>query len=75
MSITSAISEAVESVAVWLNPEKKERRVLQRAVEAAEQIIMILEKTGRYAGFTDAKRAEYLIHYRKQFVAWKDGTP
>jgi hypothetical protein len=74
MSITSAVSEAVESIALWLNPERKEKVVLKRAIEAAEQLLMILRKQGRYAKFTQAKLTEHEIHYQKQFDAWKDGT-
>jgi len=75
MSITSAVSSAVESIAIWLNPDKRERRVLLRAIEAAEQLLMIWERKGRYAAFTDKMIAEYKAHYLKQFSSWKDGTP
>lgn len=75
MSIPSAVSEAVEAISSWLNPDKKEKRVLKRAIEAAEQLLMILRKQGRYAKFTDAKLAEHEIHFQRQFDQWKDGTP
>lgn len=74
MSITSAISDAVGAIAVWLDPERKEKVILREAIESAEQLLMILRKQGRYATFTDKMLKEYEIHYQKRFDAWKDGT-
>ena len=74
MSLSSAIAEAVEAVSSWLNPDKKEKRVLKKALEAAEQLILILRKQGRYALFPEKQLKDYEIHYQKQFDAWKDGT-
>jgi hypothetical protein len=68
------VAKAVEAISVWLNPERKEKIILRRAIESAEQLLMVLRKQGRYAKFTDAKLAEYEIHYQKQFNAWRDGT-
>jgi len=74
MSIVSAVSEAVESIALWLNPEKKEKIILRGAIEAAEQLLLILRKQGRYQYFNEKKCKEYEAHYQKRFDAWKDGT-
>lgn len=74
MSIPSAVSAAVESISDWLNPEKKEKRILRRAIEAAEQLLMILRKQGRYEKMPPKKLAEHETHFQKQFDAWKDGT-
>jgi hypothetical protein len=74
MSIPTALAEAVEAVASFLNPEKHEKRVLRRAIEAAEQLLMVLRREGRYAKFSDEKLKEYEIHYQKQFNAWRDGV-
>lgn len=74
MSITSAVSSVAESIAVWLNPERREKVILREAIESAEQLLMILRRQGRYATFTDKQLKEYEIHYQKRFDAWKDGT-
>lgn len=73
MSITSSVAKITEAVAVWLNPERKERAVLREAIESANQLIMILRKEGRYKDMTDAQLAKYEIHYNKRFESWKDG--
>ena len=73
MSITTAVSAIGESVAVWLNPERKEKAVLRRAIEAAEQLLMILRRQGRYAQFTEKALKEHEIHFQKQFDSWRDG--
>jgi hypothetical protein len=73
MSILSAISDMGSAVAVWLNPDRKEKAVLRSAIESAEQLLMILRKEGRYAHFTEKKLKEYEIHFQKRFDAWKDG--
>lgn len=73
MNAIEPIVKILEAVAVWLNPERKEKAILRGAIGAAEQLLMVLRKEGRYKDFTDAKRIEYEIHYQKQFDAWKDG--
>ena len=75
MSIASAVSSAVESISIWLNPERKEKIVLRRAIEAAEQLLMILREEGKYKRMVPRRRKELEKHYQKQFDAWKDGTP
>lgn len=74
MSIVSAVSEVAEALAVWLNPEKKERIVLLRAIESAAELLKILRKEGRYKNFTEKQLKEYEIHFQKRFDAWRDGT-
>lgn len=73
MSITSSVAKITEALAVWLNPERKERAVLREAIQSAEQLLLILRKQDRYKDMTDAQRAKYEIHYQKRFDAWKDG--
>lgn len=73
MSIPSAVGELVETISVWLNPKRRELVILRKAIEAAEQLLALLRREGRYKNMTDAKRADYEIHYQKQFDAWKDG--
>jgi hypothetical protein len=74
MSIVPSVTKVAEAIAVWLNPERKEKAVLRRAIEAAEQLLMILRRQGRYLTFTDKQLKEHEIHFQKQFDAWKDGT-
>lgn len=71
--IIAPVIKMGEAIAVWLNPERKERAVLREAIHSAEQLLLILRKQDRYKDMTDAKRIQYEIHYQKRFDAWKDG--
>jgi hypothetical protein len=73
MSIVSAISSIGEALAVWLNPDKKEKVILREALDAAEQLLLILRKQGRYAKMTGIKLKAYEQHYQKRFDSWRDG--
>ena len=73
MSITSAVSEAVTAISIWLNPERKEKIILRKAIAAAEELLKIERKEGIYANMPEHKRVDYLRHYQKQFDSWKDG--
>jgi hypothetical protein len=75
MSAVGSVLKIGEVVASWLDPEKREQRVLRRAIEAAEQLLMILRKEGRYKDFTSNRLRDHEIHFQKQFTQWKDGTP
>lgn len=75
MIVIDSIAKVAETIAIWLNPQRKERVVLLEAIEAATEIINILENTGKYKEITEARRMQLLIHYKKQFESWKDGTP
>jgi hypothetical protein len=72
MSI-GAISKVAEAVAVFLNPERREKARLRRAIEAVSQLLQILRKEGRYASMTDAQLKRHETHFQKQFDSWKDG--
>lgn len=74
MSIVGPLTKIGEAIAVWLNPERKEKVILREAIESAEQLLMILRKQGRYATFTEQQLKEYELHYQKRFDAWKDCT-
>jgi hypothetical protein len=73
MSIPTAVSAVAEAVAGWLDPEKREKRVLRGAIESAEQLLMILRKQGNYKHMTDKQRTQREVHHQKRFDAWKDG--
>lgn len=73
MSITSSVSKIGEALAVWLNPERRERVILLGAIDSAIEIIKILKKQGRYQFFSEQKLKEYELHYQKRLDAWKDG--
>jgi hypothetical protein len=60
-------------VADWLNPVRRERERLLGAIEAAENLLMILRKQGVYSKMSEKGLADYERHYQKRFDAWKDG--
>ena len=74
MSLIKLLTEPVAAISVLLNPDKRKERLLRRAIEAAEEIIKVLKREGRYKTFPDKKLIEYEQHYRKQFDAWKNGV-
>lgn len=71
--IVAPIIKMGEAIAVWLNPERKERAVLRNAIYAAKQIIAILDKTGEYRFLSDARRIQLRMHFQKQLDNWQDG--
>lgn len=88
MSILSPVLKIGEAVAVWLNPERRERATLMGAIESAEELIRIKDamilrgvnpfkdtrpEVGRYSSFTDKQLIEYELHFKKRFISWKDG--
>ena len=73
MSISS-ILKIGEAVATWLDPEKREKRVLREAIEAGEELMKVLRKSGRYAQFTEKMLKEYEVHYQKRWDSWKNGS-
>lgn len=73
MSIPSAIAEAVEAISNLLNPGKREVRVLRGAIEAGDELLMILRKEGKYQKMPDKRLKQLEIHFQKRWDAWKDG--
>lgn len=73
MSIVNSIAKIGEVIAGWLDPARKERVILREALDAAEQLLMILRKQGRYAKMTAIKLKAYEAHYQKRFDSWRDG--
>jgi len=73
MSTLSSLSRIGEALAIWLDPERKEKAVLRGAIESAEQLLLILRKQGRYQFFNEKKLKEHEDHFQKRFDAWKDG--
>lgn len=71
--LVAPIGKAIEAVSIWLNPDRKEKVVLRRAIFAAKQIIDLLEKTGEFKFYSDIKRQQLITHYKKQLKAWDDG--
>jgi len=74
MSIIKLLTEPLATVSVLLNPDKRKERLLRRAIEAAEELIKVLKREGRYQTFPEKKLQEHEIHFRKQFDAWKNGV-
>ena len=73
MSVTTAVSAVAEAVANLLNPKERERRVLRRAIEVANELFAIYKRDGRYAGMSNSQVNKLRIHYEKQWNAWSDG--
>ena len=69
-----SIAKIGEAAAVWLNPERREKAVLRKALEAAEQLLMILRKEGIYSKLPQTRIKKLELHYQKQFDSWKDGV-
>jgi len=72
--IIAPVVKIAEVIAVWLDPERKEKAILRNAIYAAEQIIATYEKTGEYRFYTDAHLEKMRVHFKKQLNAWKDGS-
>lgn len=73
MSVLSAVTEIAKSVAIWLNPERKEKLILRGAIESAEQLLLILRREGKYKDLPVQKLFDLERHYQKRFDSWKDG--
>jgi hypothetical protein len=78
MSIATSLSKIGEVLAIWLNPERREKARMKGAISAAENLIAIYEATyenggGIYAAWPKNKLLDYKTHYKKQFEAWKNG--
>jgi hypothetical protein len=73
MSIASAVSEAVEAISIWLNPERKEKIILRKAIAAAEELLKLYRGEGKYKNMDVGKKLNFEIHYQKQFDAWRNG--
>jgi hypothetical protein len=74
VSVLQSVTKIGEALAVWLNPERREKAILRGAIESAEELMMILRKEGRYKHFSDKQLKEYEVHYQKRWNAWKDGV-
>jgi hypothetical protein len=72
--VLEVLKEPISAVSSLLNPEKKKERLLRRAIQAAEELFLILRKEGRYKTFSEQRLKEHEIHYQKQFNAWKNGV-
>jgi len=87
VSIVASATKIGEALAVWLNPDRRERATFIRAIESAQELLNIKDvkiarlsgkiygaSAGRYADFTNKQLDEHEVHYNKRFMAWKDGT-
>lgn len=73
MSIPSALAEVAGALASFLNPKERERRVLRRAIEVANELFLIYKKEGEYKDMSTSRYNKVRIHYEKQWRAWSDG--
>lgn len=74
MSIVSSVAKIGEALAVWLNPERKEKVILREAIAAAEELMKIYQNQPPYKDMCSKRVMELELHYRKRWLAWKDGT-
>lgn len=66
--------EAIGNVANLLNfffdRDKIDEARAKAAIDAAEKYIMVSEGTSPYDKLDDKKRAKYLRHFKKRFIAY-----
>lgn len=73
MSRLSDVLSIGKVIAAWLDPDKREVRILRSAIGAAKELHKVLRRQGRYQFFSEQKLKEYETHFQKQFDAWEDG--
>jgi arabinogalactan endo-1,4-beta-galactosidase len=72
--LITAISAAIAEVSGLIKEfiSGADIRRMSAAIEAAEQYIMVNEKTGQYKDLTEEKKAQYLTHVRKRFFKYNN---
>ena len=68
--IAQAIAEVAKVVGEWM--KSSERRRMQAALDSAEKYIFVSEKRGEYAGITDERKSQLLLHFRKRFFSFNN---
>lgn len=68
--IAQAIAEVAKVIGEWM--ASSERRRMKAALDSAERYIFVNEKQGEYAGITDERKSQLLLHFRKRFFAYNN---
>ena len=68
--IAQAIAEIAKVIGNW--QVSSERRRMQAALDSAERYIFVNNKEGEYAGITDERKSQLLLHFRKRFFAYNN---
>ena len=68
--IAQAIAEVARVIGNWQVSTK--RRRMQAALDSAERYIFVNNKEGEYAGITDERKSQLLLHFRKRFFAYNN---
>ena len=74
MSIVTSVAKIGEALAVWLNPERREKAILRGAIEAGDELMKIYQKRSPYDKLPARRVTELERHYLKRWLAWKDGV-
>ena len=68
--IAQAIAEVAKVIGNW--QVSSERRRMKIALDSAERYIFVNNKEGEYAGITDERKSQLLLHFRKRFFAYNN---
>ena len=68
--IAQATAEIAKIIGNW--QVSREKRVMRAALDSAERYIFANEKEGEYAGITDERKSQLLLHFRKRFFAYNN---
>ena len=68
--IAQAIAEIAKVIGNW--QVSSERRRMQAALDSTERYIFVNTKEGEYAGITDERKSQLLLHFRKRFFAYNN---
>jgi hypothetical protein len=72
--IFEALKEPFTAIGRWLNPDRKREQIKDQALSAAQEIINILDRAGKYDKMQEKLRLKWRKHYQKQFDQWRDGV-
>ena len=68
--IAQAVAEVAKVIGEWM--KSSERRRMKAALDSAEKYIFANEKGGEYAGITDERKSQLLLHFRKRFFSFNN---
>lgn len=74
LSILGAFSDIGKVLAIAADPKRREVVKLRLAIEAAEHLLMIKDRTGIYKEMSTKYLEKYLVHWNKRWMAYKDGV-
>jgi len=69
--LLGSIGKVVEMLA---DPKRREVVKLRLAIEAADHLMQIKDKSGIYRTMTDKFREKYRVHWMKRWDKFKDGV-